>query len=422
MSITWQVGPDLLRAKLNCARAATVWLAAVCILSVYAPRAFAECDSFIRWSETTLDDYQRDHRVYPVDATLQQLATKALPALWVTQGSWQPIDFGRYLASSTLYSSTTSVALAQGDAVRGAIAELTREEQCATWLEAPEQPASANAPVYVQVYRDDGPTGEQNWLYFKYTYVFDWSGLARKRSFISRIGAMLTGGNANKWHRLDVHTSAVVGIDANLNIRTLSVQQHNNKRTYVAGLDFEPSNLADAAHSDRTPLLHLAAAQSTNELYLDAGESTKQTRRAVATFLQWPFLIDETYRTGMWQMDEFRGRNAGGIKVDLHPEFIEPTHPLAAYAGLLAPKRRMLGVYVGRDGPPGYDFDGVSALPEATVIGFWREGDTELIDVLNANLNGFQSTDWTAIANHLRPKLRAALATTSNDRDQRTSQ
>jgi len=112
----------------------------------------------------------------------------------------------------------------------------------------------------------------------------------------------------------------------------------------------------------------------------------------------------------MWQRDEFVGRNAGGERIEQRAVFIEPSHPLAAYAGLLAPKRRVLGLYVGRDGPPGYDYDGVSSFPEAAIIGFWRENDMEFLPVLAQHLHGFSDTNWAAIADYLRPKLISALA------------
>ena len=201
-------------------------------------QASAECGGFIRWSSQTLDSYQRKHRVYPVESDARRLAIRLLPALWVTPDSWKPIDFDRYLKSSELFRDGQKTPLARGDQVRPAIAKLDREAQCSTWLRAPEQPPAAIAPVYIQVYNDVGPNGEPGWLYFKYTYVFDWSGLAEKRSFASRVGATLTGGNPDRWHRLDVHTSAVVGVDAKRVLRTLTLQQHNDKRTYVAGLDF----------------------------------------------------------------------------------------------------------------------------------------------------------------------------------------
>lgn len=364
-----------------------------------ASAAHATCDDFIRWSAETLDTYQAEHRIYPLPADLQTLATQHMPNLWVHPNSYRPIDFDAYLSQASLYQSPGNRVIAQADTTRSAIRALSREEQCATHLKSPEQPDADIAPVYVQAYTDHGPDAEPNWLYLKYTWVFDWSGLAEQRGWLSRVGAVLTGGKASRWHRLDVHTSATLGLDATRQVRTLSLQQHNNKRTHVAGIDFP--------HNEP---LHLAAAYNTNELYLDTGASDPQVRRAVATFLQWAHLIDEQQNTLMWQRDEFIGRNAGGEPVKQQPVFIEPNHPLAAYAGHLAPKRRILGMYVGRDGPPGYDFDGVSDLPEATVIGFWREHDTAFLPVLAEHLHGFSDTNWTAIANYLRPRLIEALA------------
>ena len=358
----------------------------------------ANCDGFIRWSAETLDSYQAEHRIFPLTRVLQKLAAEHLPSLWVHPDSYRPIDFDTYLAQATLHKAAGGKVLAESKAVRGALNALSREEQCTTYLQSPEQPAAEIAPVYVQAYTDQGPDGTSDWLYLKYTWVFDWSGLAEQRGWLSRVGSMLTGGRADRWHRLDVHTAATLGLDANRKVRTLSLQQHNNKRTYVAGLDF-PTKMP----------VHLAAAFSTNELYLDTGASEPQTRRAVATFLQWAHLIDEKQTTLMWQRDEFVGRNAGGERIKQRAVFIEPKHPLAAYAGLLAPKRRVLGMYVGRDGPPGYDFDGISSFPEAAVIGFWRENDQELLTLLAEHLHGFRDTNWTAIAEHLRPRLIKAL-------------
>ena len=227
---------------------------------------------------------------------------------------------------------------------------------------------------------------------------------------MSRIGSTLAGGNAKRWHRLDVHTSAVVGLDSNTTIRTFTLQQHNNKRTYVAGLDFFTQE-ADRKQQK----IHIAAAYSTNELYLDNGETQRQTRRAVMSFQQWPHLIDENQKTSIWQLDEFDGHNAGGKPVALRPVYIEPDHPLAAYAGLLAPKRRLLGMYIGRDGPPGYDFDGISELPESTTLGFWQENDDAFLQLLEEKLDGFRTTDWQSIVDYLRPKLANAMASQSEN-------
>lgn len=380
------------------------------VIAVLSISAWAECDGFIEWSSQSLTRYQQDHRIYPVSLELQQLAQRVMPALSTTEDSWRPIDFDEYLASAELFDGKQRRPIATGKNIRSTIQSLDKEAQCLSWLKAPDQAPAEVAPVYIQAYRDIGPTGQEGWLYFKYTYVFDWSGLARKRSLVSRIGSALAGGNAKRWHRLDVHTSAVVGLDPTKTIRTLTLQQHNNKRTYVAGLDFFTEE-----SEPQQQKIHIAAAYSTNELYLDNGATTRQARRAVMSFQQWPYLIDENQRTSIWQLDEFDGRNAGGKPVPLRPVYIEPDHPLAAYAGLLAPKRRLLGMYIGRDGPPGYDFDGISELPESTTLGFWRENDEAFLQLLDEKLDGFRTTDWQSIVDYLRPRLADAIANESQD-------
>ena len=355
------------------------------------------CGGFIDWVADSVDRYQELHRVHPVDDALRALAVRFQPRLWVSPGSYRPVDFDAYLASATLYALEDDRVLAAPPAT-AATMTLSRAEQCRAYLDAPEVLPASPAPVYVQVFRDAGPDGSQGWLYFKYTVVFDWSGLAQERGFVSRVGSTLTGGAADRWHRLDVHTSAIVGVDAERRLRTLTLQQHNNKRTYVAGLDFDASKP-----------VHVAAARQTNELYLDAGSGERQRRRAVPSFMQWKHLVSADHGTWLWQVDEFLGRNAGGEEVPLRAVFPAPDYPLAAFAGLLAPPQRLLGLYVGRDGPPGYDFTGSPEMPHAAALGFWQEDDAEFLEVLDAHVEGFRSTNWEAIRKFLSGRLVEAL-------------
>ena len=59
------------------------------------------------------------------------------------------------------------------------------------------------------------------------------------------------------------------------------------------------------------------------------------------------FLIDPDQKPRFWAKDITYGRNAGGREVMLRPVFIKPGHPLADFAGLLGPPRRLLGRYIG---------------------------------------------------------------------------
>lgn len=371
----------------------------LCALGWILPKScLAECDAFIEWVADDVDRYHEQHRIHPIPEEIRALAVARMPCLWISPGSYHPVDFDDYLDRARLHAEDDGRVLAEPP-VTEMIRSMSRVDQCRSYLDAGELPPADPAPVYIQAFRDDGPDGSTDWLYLKYTVVFDWSGLARDRSLLARMGAFLTGGEADRWHRFDVHTAATLGLDAERALRTVTLQQHNNRRTYVAGVDFEP---ADG--------VHLAAARETNELYLDSGSTQPQRRRAVPSFLQWKHLIDERLDASLAQVDEFVGRRAGGREVRLRPVFPAPSYPLASFAGLLAPKRRVLGVYVGRDGPPGFDFTGMPRMPDAVALGYWQEGDGAFLEVLDRHLDGFRTTNWDAIRTYLAARLREALS------------
>ena len=364
---------------------------------VYTSQAQAECDRFVSAVGASVDRYQAAHRVDPEDEETLELALRFIPRLWVFPGSAHPIDFEEYLDRATLRSQETGQVIA-GAPIADKLTRLSREEQCDSYLESPEISSAKPAPVYIQAFADEGPDGSPGWIYLKYTYVFDWSGLASRRGLITHVASALSGGDAHRWHRLDVHTSAILALDASRGLRTVTLQQHNNKRTYVTGIDFDP---ADG--------VHLSAARVTNELYLDSGSSEAQSRRAVPSFLQWPYLIRASEGSMLWQMDEFVGRNAGAEEVSTRAVFSSRDAPLATFAGLLAPPRRILGFYVGRDGPPGYDFTGTPEMPRAVVIGYWQEEDETLLALLAEHLAGFETTNWAPIRSYLGDRLGRAL-------------
>jgi hypothetical protein len=101
--------------------------------------------------------------------------------------------------------------------------------------------------------------------------------------------------------------------------------------------------------------------------------------------------------------------------VQLHPVFIEPGHPLADFAGLLAPPRRILGIYIGRDGPPGYNYYALPAyipLVNFAAMGYWRSGDKNLLRQLEPqikNSDPMRGTDWQKMVGLMRSRLAKAL-------------
>jgi hypothetical protein len=365
----------------------------------------ADCDEFVSWVAPAKNAYQKTHRIHPVPEIYKDLAVRYMPRIWVHPESWQPIDFDDYLANSRLVRTSDRKLLIAAPSVREMIA-LDYEEQCAAHLETDEVPSRNPAPIYIQVFRDQNPADQTDqWIYIKYNLVFDWSGLAVKISWLSRLGAWLSGGDLSRWHRLDIHIAAILAFDADRQLRMLTLAQHNHQQTFLAGIDF-PKN--------QKPLL-VAAARS-NELYLDNGSTSPAAHRVVPFFTDVAYLIDSNEKPMFWATDITYGRNAGGKEIQLNPVFLEPGHPLADFAGLLAPPRRLLGIYIGRDGPPGYNYYALPAytpLIDFAAMGFWQAGDTQLMQQIKsfiADKNDMHATDWNAMTIFMRKRLATAIS------------
>ena len=364
----------------------------------------AKCDRFVAWVKSAKDAYQRNHRIYPVPDDLKQLAIRFIPQLWIHPQSWQPIDFDDYLDAARLIRARDNRVLMMRPSAEQ-LSKLSAAQQCDVYLKADPVAPKNPAPVYIQVYQDENPAdAADTWIYIKYNIVFDWSGLARDISPISRLGVMLSGGDAKRWHRLDVHLAAILAFDETRKLRLLTLAQHNHQQTYLAGVDFK------AAERPK-----LAAAIRSNELYLDNGAAESVRHRVVTFFTDVAYLIDPQEKPTLYAVDIVYGRNAGAKEVELDPVFIVPGHPLADFAGLLAPPRKLFGMYIGRDGPPGANY---YAPPEYiplvnfAAMGYWQAGDmallAELQPILDKESDGF-AVDWAAIVKIMRQRLAAAL-------------
>ena len=198
----------------------------------------ANCDEFVSWVTPAKNAYQNAHRIHPVPEIYKDLAVRFMPRIWVHPESWQPIDFDEYLAKSRLVRTSDRKVLITAPSIRDMIA-LDYEEQCAVHLEADEVLSRNPAPIYIQVFHDQNPVdATDQWIYIKYNLVFDWSGLAAKISWLSRLGAWLSGGDLDRWHRLDIHLAAILAFDTDRQLRMLTLAQHNHQQTFLAGIDF----------------------------------------------------------------------------------------------------------------------------------------------------------------------------------------
>lgn len=390
-------------------------LAAIVILylsSVAVIRA-GDCDEFVTLVKPAKDAYMQKHRIYPIPQSVKALARRFMPRLWVHPDSRRPIAFEDYLASARVVRNSDNQVIMQHP-TRHDLADLNDEEQCRVHLDAPEITPHNPAPLYIQVFWDESPANSaEQWTYIKYNLVFDWSGLAAEISWLSRVGAFLSGGRVDRWHRLDIHLAAILAFDRAQRLRLLTLAQHNHQQTFLPGRDF-PSNTAP----------HLVAAFRSNELYLDGGQPIPVYHRVVPFFNDVAFLIDAARKPRLWARDVTYGRMAGGQEVKLRPVFIEPGHPLANFAGLLAPPRRLLGIYIGRDGPPGYNYYALPAyipLVNFAAMGYWRAGDKNLLQQLEPLIQDsdpMHGTDWQKMVALMRKRLANALASDSPGKSQ----
>jgi hypothetical protein len=387
------------RAKKSVSICVRLWM--VIITSLWLSPFALACDEFVSWVAPAKEAYHRAHRVYPVPVEYRRWADRYLPRLWVHPDSWQPINFEAYLEKATLVSKADGRTLLSRPTATQ-ISSLSHKEQCSAYMKADEVAPARPAPVYVQVFRDQNPSAPDDpWIFIKYNLVFDWSGLAERISPLSRMGAYISGGKLDKWHRLDVHTAAIVAVDAAGNLRLLTLAQHNTQQTYIPGVDFP---------SGRPPML--VAAKRSNELYLDNGDSSPVSHRVVPFFDDVAYLIDPKQKPLFWAIDITYGRNAGGKQVPLKAVFIEPQHPLADFAGLLAPPKRFFGYYIGRDGPPGYNYYAPPAYFSMTnfaAMGYWREGDVDLLEQISPFISNKKRSDWSAVVSIMRGRLAEAV-------------
>ena len=375
---------------------------------VYTQSPAAECDRFVAWVGPAKNAYFKQHRIYPIPAHIRELAGRYLPRLWVHPQSWHPIDFEDYLARSTLIHKRDKSVFKSTPSARY-LKTLSHEQQCRLYLEAEEIAPQNPAPIYIQAFRDENPADpDENWTYLKYNLVFDWSGLAAEINWLSRLGAWLSGGKLDRWHRLDIHLAAILAFDSQQRLRLLTLAQHNHQQTFLPDIDFP---------GDRRP--HLVAAFRSNELYLDDGSRAPRRHRVVPFFSDVAYLIDPAEKPRFWATDVAYGRNAGGKEIILKPVFIKPGHPLADFAGLLGPPRRMLGRYIGRDGPPGFNYYAPPAyisMANFAAMGYWREGDLELLAELKKLIrdkDDFRDIDWGKMAAMMRGRLAQAISNTA---------
>ena len=342
------------------------------------------CRGFTELVEPARASYFSEHRIYPLNSALEQLAQKYKPRLIVHPMGLKPIDFSDYMASSFLVNITNQH---KTHLLPLNVARADFSDQCNLYVESTQQTISSHPPYpwYVQIFRGKAPGDiDEQWTYIKYNIVFDWSGLAVDMGWMSRAGIFLLGADPTKWHRLDVHTTVIIAVDEEGVQRFVTINQHNYARTYLGGRDY-----------DMNKTIVVTAALHSNELYLDQGWEEPQRFNVVRFYDSIPYLISGEDKPRFTAADIVWGIQAGGTEVATKIDIIDPSYPLAAFAGLLAPPNRLWGrVYIGRDGPMGYDYYSLpSAVPfdRLAALGYWSEGEQELAEDIQLLLDEISS-------------------------------
>jgi hypothetical protein len=233
------------------------WLADIVIflLSSVAITHAADCDEFVTLVKPAKDAFIKEHRIYPIPQSAKALALRFMPRLWVHPQSPQPIAFEDYLAKAQVVRNSDGRVIMQHPTWRD-LAKLSDEEQCRYHLDAPQVTPRNPAPLYIQVFWDENPANPaEQWTYIKYNLVFDWSGLAAEISWLSRVGAHLSGGHLDRWHRLDIHLAAIMAFDRVQRLRMLTLAQHNHQQTFFGwpGFSFRSSTASgDGLSQQRT--------------------------------------------------------------------------------------------------------------------------------------------------------------------------
>lgn len=245
--------------------------------------------------------------------------------------------------------------------------------------EGSAQPDSEREPVvYGRVYRErvsfpdgNGRAEEHDLIFLKYNILFATSGLPAELSFWSRFLLTFTGFDRDDWHALDNFVAAHVVLDDQEVPIAVILAQHNHHRTYMIGRDWP-------LPEDGRPVFDVAL--RSNEIYPASDSTEPETHRVVRWSLYLDYLLSGEDGPTLKGSDVTMGKRAGGSEFDYDLMIISPCDPLYTSEMLLGPPRPFLGIYMGRDGPPGSDYYNVpQLLPLGNMLKFsyLRDGDPE---------------------------------------------
>lgn len=230
----------------------------------------------------------------------------------------------------------------------------------------------------------DGATSSRRWTFLKYNIVFARSGLPAGLPWVYDQALRLIRLDPEDWHQLDNFCAIHIVLDETEAPIAVLLAQHNHHRTYLIGCDL-------TLPADERMVF--AAAQRSNELYLDRGEKAPVRHRTIPWAKYLEYLLSG--KRGPWFTadDISYGRAAGGEEVAYELAFLEPCDPFYTSRCMLGQYRPFLGLEIGRNGPPGADY---YTLPELLPLGalltasYLRDNDEDDIRAVRTAMDSQQ--------------------------------
>jgi len=241
--------------------------------------------------------------------------------------------------------------------------------------------------VYGRVYTEavSFPSGSETvnrrLTFLKYNLTFPVSGLPASMNWLSHLLLGLSFMDKVDWHELDHFVAVDVVLDEHDKPIAVILAQHNHHRSYLLG-----------KHMQLPPdkRLRFEVARRSNELY-PAAASTKTSRhRTIRWTLYMKYLLTGNDPPYFRADDITYSIQAGGVAMDYDLTFPSNCDPYYTAKIMLGEPRSFLGMYIGRDGPPGADYYTIPELvPQGRLLksAYLHENDKDDIAIVEKALN-----------------------------------
>lgn len=315
--------------------------------------------------------FQDFYEKYPPRDTLptpseQKLLKRHTPRFYIAAGQEPFLDFYEdYIAHGTLQT--------EAGTLRDVTPEVLNEFRNNPDVVFTHEPSSAptRQVIYGRVDYDSLQleNGRDVRLTFlTYNAVFRTSGLPVGIALWQRVLLGLLADTRN-WHQLDNYISVTLALLPDETPIAATLQQHHYQRTYILGRDMP---LPDDGR------VKVDAAISSNELYPHHAEARQHRCASFLTPAAARWILTGKDRPMLGAFDTTHGKR----EVDYELLFLPQTDAFYTFRGMLGETRRL----PHRDGPPGADFNTISALKPraAALVAFYMRGqdDTPYVELL----------------------------------------